>query len=219
MQIESFRWQSQHGIIQVFRDKSLEDLQSAFLVSDSLSCASIDACSLLCASRTACIAASWVSSLAVNRWRPWVRAWMTWSCAAWFVSTVCRMYHCVFYVFHLLSDPMGLLDKLVHDISLILQNHLQLRWLLKLLDNSMENISLLKEHISSLLILLFSCALFSATTLAGRFPNANCLSCTAFTRCCWLRSLGLTCSASFLFGRRRVLKHSLFQCFRALKAI
>ena len=120
-------------------------------------------------------------------------------CAAWFVSTVCRAcIMAVFNVLHLLSDPMGLLNELVHYISLILQNHLQLWWLLELLYHLLEDMFLCWRYtFPPLWYSLFSCLLFSATTLAGRFPNANCLSCTAFTCCCWPRSLALiTCSRS-----------------------
>ena len=107
------------------------------------------------------------------------------------------MYHGSLNVLHLLSDPMGLLNELVHYISLIFQNHLQLWWLLELLYHLLEDIPLLEVYISSIVVFPVFCLLFSATTLAGRFPNANCLSCTAFTCCCWPRSLGLiTCSRS-----------------------
>ena len=35
------------------------------------------------------------------------------------INRLQRIYHGTFYVFHLLSDPMGLFGKLVHDISLV----------------------------------------------------------------------------------------------------
>ena len=47
--------------------------------------------------------------------------------------------------------PCGPLDKLVHDISLIFQNHLQLRWLLELLYDLLENISL-EKNIPSIMV-------------------------------------------------------------------
>ena len=81
-----------------------------------------------------------------------------------------------------LPDPVGLLDWLVHDISLIFQNHLQLRWLLELLYDLLENISLLEENIPSIVVFSVFLSLVFCGTLAGLGPNACGLSYTAFSR-------------------------------------
>ena len=90
------------------------------------------------------------------------------------------MYHCGFDVFYLLSDPMGLLDKLVHDISLVFQNHFQIEVVAGIVELPVgEYSSVGRRHF--LMVFSVFCLLCSATTLAGRFPNANCPSYTAFT--------------------------------------
>ena len=60
------------------------------------------------------------------------------------------MCHGSFNVLHLLSNPMVLLNKLVHYISLIFQDHLQLWWLLELLYHLLEDIPLLEIYIPPL---------------------------------------------------------------------
>ena len=96
------------------------------------------------------------------------------------------MYHGSFNVLHLLSD-LGLLNEFVHYISLIFQDHLQLWWLLELLHPLLENIPLLEVYISSIVVFSVFLSSISTTTLAGRLPNENYLSRTAFT-CSYLLS-------------------------------
>ena len=85
------------------------------------------------------------------------------------------MYHCSFHVLHLLSNPVGLLDKLVHDIPLVFQNHLQLRWLLKLMDNLLQDIPLLEVHISSIMVFpIFLSSVFRNHILEDRILYSDC---------------------------------------------
>ena len=74
------------------------------------------------------------------------------------INRLQSMYHSILNVLHLLSDPIGLLDELVHDISLVLWDHFQLRWLLELLNDLLEDIPLLDENIPS--IVVFSVLLY-----------------------------------------------------------
>ena len=99
------------------------------------------------------------------------------------------MYHGSFNVLHLLSDTMGLLDKLMHDISLIFQNHLQLRWLLKLLDYLLEDIPLLEVHIPSLMVFPIFCNHIGWQISECKLPILHCIHSLLLVALSWAHNL------------------------------